>query len=363
LDSWRQLLDGAWQVLADRHGHRLDTIAAAVRCLVPVGEAGRHGGVSASSADAPGAVALSAPASPVRLAVTLVHESQHYRLATLHDLRRLYVPSSRLHYSPWRNDPRPVSGVVHALMAFTGVADFWSRERTDPAGELEYARHVRQLRVARRVAAEAPELTPLGAALVDAIGDTVDALPLDTSPPDVRRIAGDLVTAHQAGWRLRNIVPSEGDLRAFREAWRRGAPLPTRHAGRSQPATPGGDNPLTRLAMAWLNNEAEVAALAADEELFVKRFPGAVGDDVSLVAGDYRTARDNALNSIAEGTADDHTWATLVVTHVHACADPARSPLACVPELVRAALTPSRDLPALLARYEAGTSTSDSIRR
>jgi HEXXH motif-containing protein len=366
LGIWRDQLAGAWQVLADRHGHRVHTIAAAVRCLVPVQQAGKFGGVSASSANAPGAVALSTPVSPVRLAATLIHESQHYRLATLHDLRPLYRPSRQLHYSPWRNDSRPVSGVVHALMAFTGVADFWSREHTDAASELEYARHVRQLRVAHDVAAATPELTPLGAALVNALGDTIDAFPLEPGNADVRRIAEDLVTTHRASWRLRNIVPHEREVRAFRTTWRTGAPPPVEHSGRPAPGDPGGDNPLTRVAMAWLENEPEVRALATDEKLFGKRFPGAVATDVRLIAGDYDAARADALTRIADGTADDHTWVTLVVAHSRACTEPARSPLAHVPELVRAALSPEPGvgpLTELLSRYEAGTSTSDSMRR
>jgi HEXXH motif-containing protein len=366
LGIWRDQLDGAWQVLAERHSHRLGTMAAAVRCLVPVAQAGQVGGVSASSADAPGAIALTEPVSPVRLAATLIHESQHYRLATLHDLQRLYeFPARQLHYSPWRNDPRPASGVVHALMAFIGVADFWFRERTgDPAVELEYARHIRQLRVARRAGIEAPELTRLGKALVNELSQAIDALPLDTGAEEVRRVADDLVTEHEATWRLRNMVPRDDDLRAFRQAWREGTTLPVEHAGQPEPSDPSGDNPLTRVAMAWLENEPELRVLAADEELFAKRFPGADPNDVRLVAGDYGAAREHALARIADDTADDHTWATLVVTHGRTCPTPAHSPLARVPELVRAAF--GRDVESLgelLSRYEAGTSTSDSMRR
>jgi hypothetical protein len=370
VEVWQSHLDEAWQILAARHAHRLDTMAAAIRCLVPVAQAGRIGGVSASSVDAPGAIALTEPVSPLRLAATLIHESQHYRLAALHDLRHLYeTPPARLRYSPWRNDPRPLSGVVHGLVAFAGVADFWSRERVDPATELEYARHVRQLRLARQVAAAAPDLTPLGKAVVDAFAATIDALPIETGPEDVRRIADDLVTEHQAGWRLRNIVASEVELHAFCHAWQSDLPLPTDHDAPPAPSDPGGDNPLTRVAMAWLENESEMRALAADGELLAKRLPGAAPMDVSLVAGNYRTGRADALARIATGTADDHIWATLAVAHGRMCAEPARSPLVRVPELVRAAFTqlaPDHDvnrLRALLARYEAGTSTSDSMRR
>ncbi|HEX6355946.1 HEXXH motif domain-containing protein [Actinophytocola sp.] len=373
LDTWRTRLDAAWQVLADRHSHRLHTMAAAIRCLVPVARAGQLGGVSASSSDAPGATVLTEPVSPERLAATLIHESQHHRLATLHDLKPLYTtPSRQLLYSPWRNDPRPLSGVVHGLMAFFGVADFWSRERTGPTTELEYARHVRQLRVAHRVAAGATELTPLGAALVDALGEAVDALPVDIGPPEVRRIADDLVTEHRASWRLCNVVPDESATRAAVLAWRgSGSALDdlVEHAGTPRHADPSGDNPFTRVAMAWLENASEVRALAADEELFAKRFPGATPGDLDLVMGDYPAARDDALARVAGGATDDRTWATLVVAHGHACAVPERSPLVRSPELVRAAfaaISPAHDtapLLALMSRYEAGTSMSASIRR
>jgi len=366
LATWQRRLDGAWQVLADRHSHRLGTMAAAIRCLVPVAQAGQVGGVSASSADAPGAIALTEPVTPVRLAATLIHESQHCRLATLHDLQRLYTsPARHLHYSPWRNDPRPASGVAHAIMAFIGVADFWLRERTgDPAIELEYARHVRQLRVARDEGAEAPDLTTLGKVLVNRLSQAIDALPLDVGSEKVRRVADDLVTEHEATWRLRNIVPRDDALHAFHQAWRDGAPLPVERSGQPGPRVSSGDNPLTRVAMAWLENEPELRMLAADDELFAKRFPGADPNDIRLVAGDYGAARDHALSRIADGTADDHTWATLVVTHGRACPAPARSPLVRVPELVRAVF--GRDLESLrelMSRYEAGTSTSDSMRR
>jgi HEXXH motif-containing protein len=373
IDRWRTRLDAAWRVLADRHAHRLDTMAAAIRCLVPVEPAGQLGGVSASSSDAPGAVALTEPVSPERLAVTLIHESQHHRLATLHDLKPLYTtPSRQLFYSPWRNDPRPVSGVVHALMAFLGVADFWSRERTGPTSELEYARHVRQLRVAHRMAVGATELTPLGAALIDALGESISALPLDTGPADVRRIAEDLVTEHHSSWRLRNVVPDEAATRAGVQAWQSGGPALDRLVEQMTPpqrGTPSGDNPLTRVAMAWLENASDVRALAADEELFAKRFPGATPGDLDLIMGNYPAARAGALAEIGSGTTEDHVWTTLVITHGRACTAPERSPLVRVPELVRAAfatISPNNDtgsLLALMARYEAGTSMSASIRR
>lgn len=352
---WQDQINEAWTILGERHPHRLHTLAAALRCLLPVRQNGRIGGVSASSVDAPGAVALTEPTSPVRLAATLIHESQHYRLASLHDLRHLYTtPPAQLRYSPWRNDPRPVSGVVHGLMAFTGVTEFWSRERVDLPTELEYARNVRQLRVAHRVASTATDLTELGRALVAALGTAIDAMPIDTGPEDVRRIADDLVSEHEARWRLRTIVPSAENVRAFGEAWLAGTSLPVSHATPPAACAPSGDNPVTRVAMALL--EGRIERHEPVDVQFAQHFPGAVSYHVPLVAGDYRTARDDALAHIGADTADDAAWATLSVTCGRLSTKPDRSPVVRVPELVRAAfavIAPDGDLRplrALLAR-------------
>jgi HEXXH motif-containing protein len=367
VDRWQDCLARTWEILAARHPHRLATIAAAVRCLVPVEQAGRLGRVSASSADAPGAIALTEPTNPTRLAATLIHESQHYRLSALHDLRPVYdeTPGDLL-YSPWRNDPRPLSGVVHGVQAFLGVADFWLREPPGPVAGLEYARHAGQLRLATTVLTGAAGLTSFGRTLADSLRTRIDRLP--PGVPEVRRLADDLVAEHRAGWRLRNVVPDEHELAAVLRAWQDGE-LPVRQGGAEPgevtPGEPSGDNPLTRLAMAWLTDPAGVRALAEDPTTFPTRFPCARPDDVHLLAGDYPAARQVALANIEEGTATDRDWATLTVAHGRLCADPSRSPLVRHPELVRAAWErlDSGSLGTVLSRYEAGTSTSDSMRR
>jgi hypothetical protein len=364
VERWGDCLVGTWRILADRHPHRLVTMAAAIRCLIPVDQAGRLGRVSASSADAPGAIALTEPSNPTRLAATLVHESQHYRLSALHDLRPLYrEPARDLLYSPWRNDSRPLSGVVHGAHAFLGVADFWLRERSGPVAELEYARHVTQLRVAMRVIAGADGLTEFGRFLAESLSTAIGRLP--AGAPTVRRMAEDLVAEHQANWRLRNVAPDERDLRAWR--WDDPDTGPD-HADEVVATEPSGDHPLTRLAMAWLADAAEKPASAKDPAAFAARFPGADPIDLHLLDGDHGAMKRVALARIEAGTADHREWAALAVAHGRQCSDPSRSPLVRRPELVMAAwrrLPPEHtiSLAAVLSRYEAGGSTSDSIRR
>jgi len=351
---WGDCLAGAWRVLADRHPHRLVTMAAAIRCLVPVEQAGRLGRVSASSADAPGAIALTAPSNPTWLAATLVHESQHYRLSALHDLRPLYrEPARDLLYSPWRNDSRPLSGVVHGTQAFLGVADFWLREGAGPVADLEYTRHVDQLRVAMDVITAAEGLTPFGRSLAASLRAAIDRLPASTGAPAVRRMAADLVAEHQANWRLRNVVPTDDDVRRWDD--------PGPGTGQVVAGEPSGDNPLTRLAMALLEDPEKVRASATD---LAARFPGVEPVDLHLLDGDYTAAKRVALARIEDGTASHRDWAVLAVAHGRLCPDPSRSPLVRRPEVVMAAWRHmSMSLAEVLSRYEAGGSTSDSIRR
>ena len=67
---------------------------------------------------------------PVELAVTLVHEFQHIKLGGLLHLAPLHdrEPTRRL-YAPWRDDPRPLGGLLQGVYAFTGVTDFWRAVR------------------------------------------------------------------------------------------------------------------------------------------------------------------------------------------------------------------------------------------
>jgi hypothetical protein len=374
IERWRRQFDAAWAILRRRHQDRLPAITAAIRCLVPVEQGGRFGGVSASSRDAAGAIALTEPVSPDRLAATLVHEIQHFRLNALHDLVPLYGGSpGELLYSPWRNDPRELPGLLHGTAAFLGVAEFWSREWATAGrrAELMYARTVRQLHVGCRILGDSPDLTPTGTALVTELAAAIDRLPEGDLADDVRRLAADLVAQHRAVWRLRHVVPEPGEIRRLAEDWLRDKQItvPAYPGDRTTTtAEPNGDSPLFRLAMEWLEDPDGVRAAAADPDGFRARHPGADAADLPLLTGDYAEAQAARLAQIAGGATDADTWAALSVAHTRLCADPSHSPLASRPELVRAALPRvttalPNPLAELVSRYVAGTSTSDSIRR
>ena len=125
---WRRCLVAAWQILVSRHRPAAEVLAGVLECLVPVEPDQVARGISATSAEAFGAVAMSAPADGLSLALGLVHETQHSLLNATAHLFDLHVTPGTLGYSPWRDDPRPASGVLHGAYAYLAVARFWRLE-------------------------------------------------------------------------------------------------------------------------------------------------------------------------------------------------------------------------------------------
>ena len=127
LDGWEVAFREAWLLLTRHHPEIAAEVAIAIRVMVPLTLPPR-GQVSSSSAENFGAIALSEPADPRMLAVTLAHEVQHLKLSALLDIVRLTHPDNgRRFYAPWRDDPRPVSGLFQGAYAYLGVSGFWRR--------------------------------------------------------------------------------------------------------------------------------------------------------------------------------------------------------------------------------------------
>ncbi|GGB72715.1 cyclophane-forming radical SAM/SPASM peptide maturase YhhB [Blastomonas aquatica] len=116
------------------------------------------------------------------LADSLVHEYRHQKLYLL---ERLY-PTSRpgaLVASPWREDLRPVSGLIHAAFVFVELRRFWRHIR-DAGPERLHNRAIAQLEDTERNLGEAFEtlrscdLTRVGRSLVDILESSGRQLPL-----------------------------------------------------------------------------------------------------------------------------------------------------------------------------------------
>jgi hypothetical protein len=227
---WQDLLSESWQLLVRRHRPTAEILADVLRVIIPVEPDPAADGVSATSAHAYGAVAMSAPTDPVSLAVGLIHETAHSLLNATTLLFDLVRPSRSVGYSPWRDDPRPASGVLHGAYAYLAVARFWRTEAMAGGGrraQFEFARwRAAVAGAADSLLGDGPVLTAAGRRFVGALRDEVGPWLDDVVDDDVARLAADANLDHRVRWRLRNLrVPDEG-VRALVDAWRGGRARP-----------------------------------------------------------------------------------------------------------------------------------------
>jgi hypothetical protein len=83
-----------------------------------------------SYSELPGACVTSVTGNPLVLADRLLHEYQHNRLFALEERGVFFEPGSGAatdcrHYSPWRDDPRPTQGLLHALVVYVSSCRLW----------------------------------------------------------------------------------------------------------------------------------------------------------------------------------------------------------------------------------------------
>jgi len=103
-----------------------------VRCIQVVRSEHYEIDVSYSHPDIPYTIFVSvceddSPVSNLRVAESIIHETMHLKLTLLEKVIPLVKPdSTELFYSPWRDEMRPIQGVLHGLYVFRGVLDLYA---------------------------------------------------------------------------------------------------------------------------------------------------------------------------------------------------------------------------------------------
>lgn len=132
--NWQRAMQLGWEVLAAGQPAIAAEVAAAISVIVPLNRSVR-GHLSSSSPDAFGAVAMSEPPDPETCASSLTHELQHAKLCAVIDIVKLTLADDgRRYYAPWRDDPRPIAGLLQGAYAHIGVTEFWRRQCQLTAG-------------------------------------------------------------------------------------------------------------------------------------------------------------------------------------------------------------------------------------
>jgi HEXXH motif-containing protein len=229
--EWRKVLDEAWDVLTLNHPAYARELAAGLRGLVPIEP--DTDTVGASSPAAFGGIRLSANGSATEFAEAIVHEMQHSKLNALLGLVQLTEDDGgRRHLAPWRDDPRPLIGVVHGVYAFTCGVEFWLRHGVvadDVEGrriDFDIAHRRLQIRHAVRTLESSGRLTPAGMALVEAVSARLGVCEQAPVDPALSRTVTAMVDDHRALWRLRHARPDAATVAALAAAWLDGAAPP-----------------------------------------------------------------------------------------------------------------------------------------
>jgi hypothetical protein len=179
----------------------LARINSLVRWYVPINSPDIliHNSFSASTLF--GVVFLSDAYSSIRLAEAIVHEFHHNELYMLMAVEELFEEiRGELFYSPWRDDPRPLSGLIHGLHVFANVKRFLLRalNNLDVEGVAmeireRCARLTWQIRVGlQQIPIE--QIKPSGMCIIDDVRSVIDSEPTEFSAPP------DAVRRHMERW-------------------------------------------------------------------------------------------------------------------------------------------------------------------
>lgn len=227
--TWRDRLQSAWELLVRHHEWAAAPVAEGVPVIVPL--APRSDLDSATSPAAFGAIATSIPPSAVSLAETLVHEFQHIKLCGLMDMLPLVKQSAERGYAPWRDDPRPMTGILQGVYAFAGVVCFWNAQRrleADPDDILRasvlYERWRLAIELVTGTLLESGSLTPLGARFVTVLAEQTRTRcnGSEPVPTEAAEIAREIALDNRLTWQLLHTALDAGEVATLADTYRRG---------------------------------------------------------------------------------------------------------------------------------------------
>jgi HEXXH motif-containing protein len=225
--NWRRLIQSAWELLVSHHEWAAGPVAEGVPVIVPLRS--RSDLDSATSPAAFGAIATSIPPTPVSMAETLVHEFQHIKLCGLMDMLPLVEPGTERGYAPWREDPRPMGGILQGVYAFTGIVRFWDVQRrleTQPEGILRASVLYERWRLAiERVTAtllSSGALTPTGIRFVTKLRERGQRGEPEPVPAEAIEIAREVDFDNWLIWQLRHTAVDSAEAAGLAAAYQRG---------------------------------------------------------------------------------------------------------------------------------------------
>ncbi|MFI0236015.1 HEXXH motif domain-containing protein [Streptomyces sp. NPDC016845] len=310
-ERWTELLHEAAPLLAAADAQSATDVGVLLRSLEPVERKGVERLPSATSGDGAGRLASARPPDAEQLAAVLAHEIQHTKLSMLMHLYQLYEPDDdTLFYTPWRDEPRPLRGLLQGVYAFTAVTRFWRGRALSPVDDhatagFEYALWRRQLLRVLRDFETHKGLTELGRRLVRRLGESVaqGEHPARFGPVDA--MARDAADHHTMSWRLHHLEPDPATVTALAGAWP--APLTPMPAAAARLCPDTGVPRLDVMAALYRSRLAEPEGPASG-------LPRGTRPAHTLhVRGDAAGAVGAAVAALVKGGAERSSWADLLL--------------------------------------------------
>jgi HEXXH motif-containing protein len=349
--DWQRLLDQACRLIATHLPELTATMPVALHSLVPKPrELLRN--PSASTGEAFGSAVIGLPTDGAAFAATLIHEFQHIVLGGLLHLAELSEPDSRERiYVPWRDDPRPLSGALHGVYAFFGVAAFWRAlahaDTRSRRAAFEFAYWRRQTWHTLQTLRADAGLTAAGRRFLNGMAEPLGRWQHETVPAQAEELAEAAARDHLAGWRICHLRPDPAAVAQLVRAWLSGRcrpPITSFAADLPPTPVPDGAWSNARIDLVRLTMGGGIASSLPSAWLTV---PGATIADLAYASGDFAEA---AQGYRAELAVEPDRPTSLVGLGLALSAQgsqlAARALLGC-PELVRAA---HRQLRAMVAR-------------
>jgi hypothetical protein len=165
------------------------------------------------------------------MAETLIHEFQHIKLCGLMDMLPLIKPGTERGYAPWREDPRPMGGILQGVYAFTGIVRFWDVQRrleTQPDAILRasvlYERWRMAIDLVTGTLLGNGSLTTYGTRFVTMLRRRGQAGDPEPVPAEAIEIARDVALDNWLTWQLRHTALDAAEVAGLVAAYQRGEP-------------------------------------------------------------------------------------------------------------------------------------------
>jgi len=98
-----------------------------IQYIFPMKSAGTETTKSFTLSILPHIIFLSDSNETIKLSENIVHECLHDELNIFMNYYKLFSNEEHFYFSPWREDPRPIRGLIHAIYVFTGIFCFYHK--------------------------------------------------------------------------------------------------------------------------------------------------------------------------------------------------------------------------------------------